>query len=111
LLLGPLAARAAAVLCGLWTLPALAWAGRSLRLLRLAFRASRPQPRDAAPTSLSPSPQRAGSASRPRLRLYPAGSPPHPAESGSLPCGLPVRVRLLPTPPRGGAVTFRYMCR
>ena len=31
------------------------------------------------------------------------------AETGSLSCGLPVRLRLLPTPPRGDAVTLGYM--
>ena len=40
-----------------------------------------------------------------------AGSPLHTAESGSLSCGLSVRLRLLSTPPRGDAVTFSYMCR
>ena len=30
------------------------------------------------------------------------------AESGSLTCGLPVRLRLLSTPPRSDAVTFSY---
>lgn len=31
-----------------------------------------------------------------------------PAESGSSSYGPPVRLRLLPTPPRGDAVTFGY---
>jgi hypothetical protein len=43
-----------------------------------------------------------------RLRHERAGSPPLPAESSSSSCGLPVRLRLLPTPPRGDAVTFGY---
>ncbi len=43
-----------------------------------------------------------------RLRHVTAGSPLHPAESGSLSYGLLVRFRLLSTPPCGDAVTFRY---
>jgi hypothetical protein len=43
-----------------------------------------------------------------RLRLLPASSPPHPAESSSLYCAPPVRLRLLPTPPRSDAVTLDY---
>ena len=42
------------------------------------------------------------------LRHVPAGSSLHPAESSSLHCGPPVRLRLLSTPPRGDAVTFGY---
>jgi len=42
------------------------------------------------------------------LRLERAGSSPHTAESSSSSCGLPVRLQLLPTPPRGDAVTFSY---
>jgi hypothetical protein len=37
-----------------------------------------------------------------------AGSPPRKAESCSSSYGLHVRLRLLPTPPRGDAVTFDY---
>jgi hypothetical protein len=48
---------------------------------------------------------------RSRLRHTLAGSPRHAAESGSSSCGPQVRVRLLPTPPRGDAVTFRFMRR
>ncbi len=44
-----------------------------------------------------------------RLRLVSAGSPRHTAESGSSSCGLLVRLRLLPTPPLGDAVTFGFM--
>ena len=43
-----------------------------------------------------------------RLRHEKAGSPQHYAESGSSSSGLPVHLRLLPTPPRGDAVTFNY---
>jgi hypothetical protein len=43
-----------------------------------------------------------------RLRHVSASSPRHTAESGSSAYGLPVRLRLLPTPPRGGAVTFGF---
>jgi hypothetical protein len=44
-----------------------------------------------------------------RLRLEWADSPRHAAESGSLSCGRLVRFRLLPTPPRGDAVAFRFI--
>src|SRR3954468_3404140 len=58
------------------------------------------------------------SLSGPRLRHLWAGSPQHAAESGSSSCGLSVRLRLLPTPPRGDAtipplgdaVAFGYIC-
>src|SRR6516162_2287766 len=43
-----------------------------------------------------------------RLRLERAGSPQRHAESGSSSYGLPIHLRLLPTPPRGDAVTFDY---
>ena len=43
-----------------------------------------------------------------RLRLRDEGSPPQDAESGSLTYGPIVRLQLLPTPPRGDAVTFGY---
>lgn len=43
-----------------------------------------------------------------RLRLESASSPSLPAETSSLYYGLPVRFRLLSTPPRDDAVTFRY---
>ena len=43
-----------------------------------------------------------------RLRLRVAGSPPQDAETGSLTYGPIVRLQLLPTPPRGDAVTFGY---
>ena len=43
-----------------------------------------------------------------RLRPLLAGSPRSTAESGSCTYGPPVRLRLLPTPPRGDAVTFGY---
>src|SRR5262245_52598965 len=42
------------------------------------------------------------------LRLRIAGSSQLPAESSSLPYGPTVRLRLLPTSPRGNAVTFGY---
>ena len=51
--------------------------------------------------------RRAGNA-RHGLRHWLAGSPSHPAESGSSSCGLAVHLRLLSTPPRGDAVTFGY---
>jgi hypothetical protein len=43
-----------------------------------------------------------------RLRLSLAGSPRDYAESGSCSYGPTVRFRLLPTPPLGDAVAFRY---
>ena len=46
-----------------------------------------------------------------RLRSEPTSSPQHTAESSSYAYGLPVRLRLLPTPPRGDAVTFDYTWR
>ena len=42
------------------------------------------------------------------LRHSLAGSPPHPAVSGSSSYGLAVHLPLLPTPPHGDAVTFGY---
>jgi hypothetical protein len=42
------------------------------------------------------------------LRHGYAGSPQHSAETGSLSYGLPVHLRLLPTPPCGDAVIFDY---
>src|SRR5271169_1850016 len=51
----------------------------------------------------------AGPLARSRLRHESAGSPRHAAESGSSSCGLLVRLGLLPTPPRGDAVTSGYM--
>src|SRR6516162_4280320 len=47
----------------------------------------------------------------PRLRHAVAGSPTHPAEAGSLSYRLLVRLQLLPTPPRGDAVTLSYAWR
>src|SRR6516164_8605308 len=47
----------------------------------------------------------------PRLRPTVAGSPTHPAETGSSSYGLLFRLRLLPTPPRGDAVSFSYSWR
>lgn len=43
-----------------------------------------------------------------RLRPTHAGSPQHPAESGSCAYGLVFHLQLLPTPPHGDAVTFDY---
>src|SRR5690554_1285067 len=51
-----------------------------------------------------------GQTSRSRLRHAIAGSPGHTAESGSFSYGLPIRRRLLPTPPHDDAVAFGYMC-
>jgi len=45
------------------------------------------------------------------LRPFPAGSSLRPAESCSSSCRPQVRLQLLPTPPRGGAVTFGYQKR
>jgi len=63
-----------------------------------------------ARTSLCQSPQRVRSIPFGfRLRQARASSPPHAAESGSSSYGLPVRLRLLPTPPHGDAVAFSFM--
>ena len=43
-----------------------------------------------------------------RLRRLPGDSPPYPAESDSLYCGLLFCFQLLSTPPHGDAVTFSY---
>ena len=43
-----------------------------------------------------------------RLRHVLADSPPSPAESDSLSCGLPFRFQLLSTPFHNDAVTFSY---
>jgi hypothetical protein len=43
-----------------------------------------------------------------RLRPFVVGSSRHPAESRSSSYGPRLRFRLLPTPPRGDAVTFGY---
>ena len=79
---------------------------RHPRLLRTAFPTSRPQTHhDALPSFASPC------STGPvvsRLRHKSAGSPRHTAETGSLAYGLSVRLRLLPTPPRGDAVTFGF---
>jgi hypothetical protein len=80
--------------------------GRYPRLLRTAFPTFHPQTHhDALPSFVSPC------STGPvisRLRHKSAGSPRHTAESGSLSYGLSVRLRLLPTPPRGDAVTFGF---
>jgi hypothetical protein len=89
---------------------ALAHARQVSPLRRSAFRTSHPQTRG-APRHPFSSPQGTRWTLRPRLRHDCAGSPLHAAETGSSSCGLPVRLRLLPTPPRGDAVTFGYMCR
>jgi len=70
----------------------------------------RPQPRDEPRMSLCQSLQRIqsdplGPSASPAV----AGSPTHPAETGSSSYGLLVRLQLLPTPPRGDAVTFDFM--
>ena len=80
-------------------------AGRSLRFLRLAVPTFRPQPRK-LPAGRFRSRLSAGGFSR--LHHGKTGSPQRYAESGSSSCGLPVHLRLLPTPPRGDAVTFDY---
>ncbi len=79
---------------------------RSPRLPRTAFRPFRPQPRDAAARSFGLA--SSTSSTRFGLRHTLAGSPQHPAESGSSSYGPTVRLRLLPTPPRDDAVTFSY---
>src|SRR5690606_17751688 len=43
-----------------------------------------------------------------RLRPLLGGSPPRPAEASTSSYGPPVRLRLLPTPPRSDAVTLHY---
>ena len=75
----------------------------------LAFRASNPQPR-CAPECHVPYHLRAFGQflSVPGFATHPGSSPLHPAESGSFSYGPQVRLRLLPTPPHGDAVTFGY---
>jgi hypothetical protein len=72
------------------------------------------------PVSPAPRPRRANSGSMPTsgrrrlqsgLRPFPAGSSLRPAESCSSSCGPQVRLQLLSTPPRVGAVTFSYQER
>src|SRR6516225_4721024 len=97
-------------LCGLRLLPAPRKVDRSLRLLRLPSEYPDPNHMMCPKTSLSQSPQRVrsgpeGSSASPAV----AGSPTHPAETGSSSYGLLVRLQLLPTPPRGDAVTFDFM--
>jgi hypothetical protein len=87
---------------------------RPLRSIRIAFPASRPQPRCAARRHV-PITSCRRSTSWVRLRPLWAGSSLHPAESGSLSYGLSVRLRLLPTPSPAfaqlaDAVAFGYMC-
>jgi hypothetical protein len=98
---------------------------RSLSLRRLTFRPFRPQP----PCCHLPITAFARYLSRMGRRVYPpgrsgrigrnavtrsevrhwlAGSPTGLAESGSLSYGLVIHLQLLPTPPRGDAVTFGY---
>ncbi len=74
-----------------------------------AFRAFRLQPPLVAPGSVCFSPGLTAF-SRRHLGLRPslAGSPRRQAESSFLSCGLLVHLRLLPTSPRGDAVTFSY---
>ena len=79
---------------------------RHPRLRRTAFPTFRPQTHHDARPSLA-SPCSTGPVVS-RLRHESAGSPRHTAESGSSSYGLPVRLRLLPTPPRGDAVTFGF---
>ena len=90
---------------------ALAHARQVSPLSRLAIRTSHPQTRGAPRHPFRSHTQGAGWTLRPRLRHDCASSPLHAAETGSSSCGLPVRLRLLSTPPRGDAVTFSYMCR
>ena len=85
---------------------------RSPRLSRTTFRTFRPQPLDApvhrfAFVSNAGQPFAACTVCF-RLRPTQAGSPSHPAVSGSLSYGPFVRLAWLPTPPRGDAVTFGY---
>src|SRR5579871_1632934 len=84
-----------------------------LALLCCAFRASRPQPRHGPGHHRLIHVDVAGRVLPPRLRLGTADSPHHNAETGSLSCGLLVRLRLLPTPPPAfaqsdDAVAFGY---
>src|SRR5208282_3119252 len=85
--------------------PALTWADGSLRLLRFAFPTFRPQPLEPSHGRFV---SRLSAGGHSRLRLTLAGSPRSPAESGSSSYGLSVRLQLLPTPPRGDAVTFDF---
>ena len=85
---------------------------RSPRLSRTTFRTFRPQPLDApvhrfAFVSNAGQPFAACTVCF-KLRPTQAGSPSHPAVSGSLSYGPFVRLAWLPTPPRGDAVTFGY---
>jgi len=77
----------------------------SLRLLRFAFLAFRPQPRKLSASRFL-SRLSAGGCSRLRRRI--GGSPQTHAETGSLSYGPQVRLQLLPTPPHGDAVTFDF---
>jgi hypothetical protein len=78
---------------------------RSLHLLRLAFPTFRPQPRG---LSLGRFVSRFSAEGYSRLRHQREGSPQLHAETGSSSYGPPVHLQLLPTPPRGDAVTFDY---
>jgi len=98
---------------------------RSLSLQRLTFRPFRPQPpcRHLPITAFARylsrmgrrvyPPGRSGrigrnAVTRSEVRHWLAGSPTGLAESGSLSYGLVIHLQLLPTPPRGDAVTFGY---
>ena len=85
--------------------------GRSLCLLRSAVRTSRPQPRHGPvrrPLITQCARPRFATQASPWVRKLAA---PQTAEIGFVSCGLLVRLRLLPTPPRGDAVAFGYMWR
>jgi len=86
----------------------LAHGRRSLRLLCLAVRTSRPQPRREPRYRFRSHISVSRRVRGPRLRRHPASSPHHAAETGSLTYRLLVRLRLLSTPPHGDAVTFGY---
>jgi hypothetical protein len=72
------------------------------RVRRLYFPTGFPHP-----ALLGPS-RRISSLSEFGLRLSCGGSPRHQAESSSSSYGLLIHLQLLPTPPRGDAVTFGY---
>ena len=80
--------------------------GSSPRLPRHIFPTFRPQTLDAASTSLPTT--TVACRVFPDFALNPQARRVHPAESGSLSYGPPVRLQLLSTPPRGDAVTFDY---
>ena len=76
----------------------------------MAFRPFRLQPPDVSPSQLCHAPQLAGSpaSAGPGFTFLQQARRSRPAESSSSSYGLVVHLLLLPTPPRGDAVTFGY---